>query len=157
VAKTLGELLGQWMNTNDKTAADVARIADVSDSTVGRWINGRTKTMKVGTVKKLSEGTGIKASELLIASGFTAEQLGAKISVADPSEWTNEQLLEFVRVRMVEPPRSDDLSEREPAGPRVGEPEETGRSRRFTVVNHDSDNGNGDDGGATDEEPDDPR
>jgi transcriptional regulator with XRE-family HTH domain len=128
------------MNTNDKTAADVARIADVSDSTVGRWVNGRTKTMQVGTVKKLSEGTGIKASELLIASGFTAEQLGAKISVADPSEWTNEQLLEFVRVRMVEPQRPDDLSAREPAEPTVRD-EKTGRSRPRLVANHGSDSG----------------
>lgn len=118
------------MTTHSKTRADVARIAEVSDSTVGRWLSGRTKELEAKTIRKLNEGTGITVTELLIASGmFTPDQLGAQLPENDPRTLSNDALLALVRERMVEPAGAGGLADYEEAQPRTGEAKPTGRRR----------------------------
>jgi transcriptional regulator with XRE-family HTH domain len=153
VTDTLGELLGRWMTTHGKTQADIARIAEVSDSTVGRWISGRTKTLTVDTIRKLVDHTELTVPELLVAAGmFTREQLEAAPPPTDPRTLSNDALLAYVRERMVEPPGAGGLGDYEEAQPRTGPVEPTGRRRGPWLIANNGQDNNGQDG----EEPEGP-
>jgi transcriptional regulator with XRE-family HTH domain len=150
VTDTLGELLGRWMTTHGKTQADIARIAEVSDSTVGRWISGRTKTLTVDTIRKLVDHTELTVPELLVAAGmFTREQLEAAPPPTDPRTLSNDALLAYVRELMVEPLRPGDLAAHELPEPWMDAPTETGKRRPWVVDNqdgrHNGDNENNED------------
>lgn len=72
--KSLSEMLKEWREVLTLTPAEAARRCSMSPQHYWQLENGDRVNVRVSTLVKLAEGTGIPVERLAVASGIGASQ-----------------------------------------------------------------------------------
>lgn len=85
----------------DWTVADLARAAELPESTVGRWVRGKT-VPGIDSARQLAEALRRPLLEVLVAAGLITAEEAKQRTVArhDPADLTNEQIAAEVARRL---------------------------------------------------------
>lgn len=80
------DYIGSLLTSKYGTPTELARVLDVSTSTVPRWLDGSTPQRPA--LQKMAERTGIPIGELLLRAGYGTADLAGASSI--PLEWSAE-------------------------------------------------------------------
>jgi len=88
-----------------KNQLEIAAKTGLAQTNIGRWLRGESVLPKAQSVVAFARAYGQSPIEALVAAGFiTAEEAGVKVRKTRPnlSEYTEEELLEDLRRRVIE-------------------------------------------------------